>query len=239
MKVTKVTYINNVTPASNVQDVRDVNVSLPDITQNGSKESKNNFADKNNVDSSLYKKEMNGIEKGESESEEIGSNSAEQELSEEEKEKVDELKKIDAEVRAHEQAHVSAGGSLVKGGIKFSYQVGPDNRKYAVGGKVNIDIAPVKGDPEATIRKMQQVKRSALAPADPSPQDRQIATTAAQVESKARSQLRQEKSIENDTQYKYISKASKNRAMEEYQKQQNGEDYNMGVNSGAVLNQTA
>ncbi len=37
--------------------------------------------------------------------------------------------------------------------------------------------------------KMQQVERAALAPADPSPQDRRVAAQAAAVEARARGEL--------------------------------------------------
>jgi hypothetical protein len=57
---------------------------------------------------------------------------------------------------------------------------------YAVGGEVSIDTSPVKGDPQATIAKMEAIKRAALAPADPSGQDRSVASEASQEESKAR-----------------------------------------------------
>lgn len=121
-----------------------------------------------------------------------------QELTEDEEKEVKELKKIDAEVRRHEQAHLSAGGSLVRGGATFQYQRGPDGQQYAVGGEVNIDTSPEKGDPEATIQKMQQVKRAALAPAEPSAQDRSVASRASATESQARSEMLSEKSKSND-----------------------------------------
>jgi len=43
-----------------------------------------------------------------------------------------------------------------------------------------------ENDPEATIRKMQPVKRSVLAPADPSSTDRAVAGRAGQIEVRAR-----------------------------------------------------
>ncbi len=94
-----------------------------------------------------------------------------------EQREIAELKKRDAEVKAHEQAHASVGGQLA-GSPSYSYQTGPDGQKYAVGGEVNIDLAEVPGDPQATIIKMQQVKAAALAPADPSGADQQIAAEA-------------------------------------------------------------
>ncbi len=101
------------------------------------------------------------------------------ELTEEERQQVEELKKRDAEVRRHEQAHKAAAGGHAKGGPTYSYESGPDGRRYAVGGEVQIDTSDVKGDPDATIRKMRQIQRAANAPAEPSSQDRQVASQAA------------------------------------------------------------
>jgi len=88
-----------------------------------------------------------------------------------------ELRKVDQSVRAHEMAHVAAAGGLVKGGATFSYQRGPDGQSYAVGGEVQIDTGK-ESTPQATIQKMQIVRQAALAPADPSPQDQQVAAHA-------------------------------------------------------------
>lgn len=115
------------------------------------------------------------------------------ELSDEEKREVEELKRTDREVRAHEQAHLAAGGHYVRGGANFEYETGPDGRRYAVGGEVSIDTTPVRGDPEATIRKMQVVRKAALAPAQPSPQDRSVAAKASTVETQARQELAQQR----------------------------------------------
>lgn len=109
----------------------------------------------------------------------------EQDLNSEEKQQVNELKKRDAEVKAHEQAHMAAGGGIVQGGASYQYEHGPDGKMYAVGGEVKIDVSAER-TPEATIRKMQQVQRAALAPAQPSGTDRAVAAQAAQVEAQAR-----------------------------------------------------
>ncbi len=100
------------------------------------------------------------------------------ELTEEEQRQVAKLKLRDAEVRAHEQAHLAAAGSLAKGGARYEYQRGPDGRQYAVGGSVQIDTSPVPNDPEATIAKAARIKRAALAPKEPSGADRQAASKA-------------------------------------------------------------
>lgn len=112
-------------------------------------------------------------------------------LTEPEKREVQRLKQRDAEVKNHERAHIASGGPYVRGGANFQYQRGPDGRNYAVGGEVTIDASSVPNNPDATIRKMQVVRRAALAPADPSPQDRSVATRATQLESQARTEKRQ------------------------------------------------
>ncbi len=117
-------------------------------------------------------------------------------LSDEEKKMVQELKNRDREVRSHEAAHMAAGGQYINGGAKYSYQKGPDGQRYAVGGEVSIDTSAVKNDPQATIMKMQVVKRAASAPASPSGQDRAVAAAAAATEMNARKELRENKNSE-------------------------------------------
>ncbi len=99
------------------------------------------------------------------------------------------LKARDQNVRTHEAAHLAAAGGLAKGGPSFSYQRGPDGNLYAVGGSVNIDVSPVAGNPQATIAKAAVVRAAALAPADPSSQDRSVAAAASQMAVKAQSEL--------------------------------------------------
>lgn len=99
-----------------------------------------------------------------------------------------ELRIRDRQVRAHEQAHTSVGGRYA-GTASFTFQRGPDGRQYAIGGEVPIDTAPVPGDPAATLAKSLQVERAALAPADPSNADRQIAARARALAGEARREL--------------------------------------------------
>lgn len=94
-----------------------------------------------------------------------------QSLSDEELQQLSELKVRDREVRAHEAAHQAVGGQYA-GAMSFTYQRGPDGAQYAVGGEVSIDVSPVEGDPQATIEKMRVVRAAAMAPAEPSGQDR-------------------------------------------------------------------
>ncbi|WP_207479802.1 putative metalloprotease CJM1_0395 family protein [Arenibaculum pallidiluteum] len=115
------------------------------------------------------------------------------ELSEDEQKAVRELKARDQEVRAHEQAHASVGGQHA-GSPSYSYQAGPDGRRYAVGGEVQIDTSP-EADPEATIRKMEVVKRAALAPAEPSSADVKVAASADRIRQDAERELNRQKAV--------------------------------------------
>ncbi len=117
----------------------------------------------------------------------MGPESTPSKLTDEEQREVEELSRRDREVRAHEAAHKAAAGNLAKGGASFDYETGPDGRRYAVGGEVSIDTSPVEGDAAATARKMERVQAAALAPADPSAQDRQAAAQAAGEARQARS----------------------------------------------------
>jgi len=118
--------------------------------------------------------------------------SGQNDLTSQELKEVKYLKSRDQQVHDHERAHMMAGGDLVRKGATYQYQTGPDGKRYAVGGEVSIDTSPVQDDPEATITKMQQVRRAALAPADPSAQDRAVATSASETEAQARQEISQQ-----------------------------------------------
>lgn len=105
---------------------------------------------------------------------------------------ISELSARDAEVRTHEQQHQAVGGQHA-GAATFSYTTGPDGVQYAVSGEVGIDVAPVANDPQATIDKMRTVRAAALAPSEPSPQDRAVAAEATRIMLQAQAELAQEK----------------------------------------------
>lgn len=110
------------------------------------------------------------------------------ELSAADQRRVAELARIDAEVRAHEQAHISAGRGVVTSGPTYTYTYGPDGKQYAVGGEVGIDTSPEQ-KPEANIDKGQRIQDAALAPTQPSPQDYQVAAVGSQLEAQGRQDL--------------------------------------------------
>ncbi|HID71049.1 MAG TPA: hypothetical protein EYP35_11520 [Desulfobacterales bacterium] len=114
-----------------------------------------------------------------------------QSLNAEEQKMLHELKARDIEVRSHEQAHLSAAGQYAAGGASFSYQTGPDGKRYASSGEVPIDMTKEK-TPETTIQKMRTVRRAALAPASPSAADRNIAAQASTKEAQAMKEMQEQ-----------------------------------------------
>ena len=111
---------------------------------------------------------------------------------------VQDLKKRDAEVRTHEQAHKSAGGQYA-GSPAYEMTRGPDGKSYATGGHVNIDVSPIPDDPQATLTKMAQIKKAALAPTEPSSQDLKVAARADMVSAAARSELQKQSAAKPDS----------------------------------------
>ncbi|MCW8906438.1 MAG: putative metalloprotease CJM1_0395 family protein [Sedimenticola sp.] len=109
------------------------------------------------------------------------------------------LQSLDRAVRAHEQAHLAVAGHYATSGANLQYRKGPDGRQYAVAGEVSIDTSPVSGDPEATIRKAEVIRRAALAPSNPSGQDRRVAAEAVRMALEARLEQQREKSDTSET----------------------------------------
>jgi hypothetical protein len=119
------------------------------------------------------------------------------ELTEAEEQMVKELKGRDAEVHRHEEAHARAGGAY-SGTPSYQFQRGPDGGQYAIGGTTPIDVSPLNGDPEGTIRKMAIIKRAASAPSHPSGADRSVMAQAdAQIQA-ARAELARERQAEQE-----------------------------------------
>lgn len=115
------------------------------------------------------------------------------ELSQEAQARVARLQATDRAVKAHEAAHLAAAAGLAEGGANFAYTQGPDGKRYATSGEVGIDTS-VPDDPKAALSKARQIRAAALAPADPSAQDRQVAAQAMRMESEASARLAEERS---------------------------------------------
>jgi hypothetical protein len=139
----------------------------------------------------ISRPEVMGSQPAEKDSSDNKNSSTQKELTPDDQRKVEELKKIDQEVRTHEQAHLSAAGGYARGGAHYDYAAGPDGNRYAVAGHVNLDTGR-EASPEATIQKAQIVRKAALAPANPSSSDRQIAASMTQMATEARQEMLQE-----------------------------------------------
>jgi hypothetical protein len=168
--------------------------------------------------------------------------SSDNELTEAEEKEVQELKKIDAEVKAHEQAHATIGGPYA-GSPQYQYTKGPDGNRYAVSGEVPIDASAVPNNPDATIRKMDIVIRAALAPAEPSAQDKQVAQQAqstrlqAQIEKR---EIEQQQTAKENGESQTVTSSNPLEALInaalEFSKQE-GEQTNAKPPSSSLLNQ--
>jgi hypothetical protein len=130
-------------------------------------------------------------------------------LSDDEQKELEQLQHRDVEVRLHEQAHKAAAGRYARGGASFEFEVGPDGARYAVGGEVQIDSGQ-ESSPEATVQKARAVRQAALAPSNPSAQDRRVAANASSMEQSARKEIAEEKTEdqENETETADIEAAS-------------------------------
>lgn len=120
--------------------------------------------------------------------------SAEKQKQQQNQEVIRELAARDREVRAHEQAHAAVGG-IYAGSPSYTFQRGPDGVNYAIGGEVPISL-PQGGDPQQRIVAAEQVRRAALAPAEPSGADRQIAAAATRIALDARAEIAQQRNEE-------------------------------------------
>lgn len=147
------------------------------------------------------------------------------EFSEDEYRTIQELQNRDREVRAHEQAHLAAAGQYATGGPSFSFQQGPDGKRYAVGGEVGIDTSPIPDDPQATLQKARQIRAAAMAPAEPSGQDRAVAAQAAQMAADAQQQIAEQRKAETQGEEPVQAAADKETAQKPVEKNPGASEY--------------
>ncbi len=151
-----------------------------------------------------------GVEKNDSSSKSENNQNQEKQdntqLTQDDRVELSKLKAVDTKVRAHEAAHQS--GPAASGGASFTYEKGPDGVMYAVAGEVPVRIE-TGSTPQESISNLQGVIATALAPADPSPQDLSIASKARVMMMKAQQEFAKEiqDKISNSDEY---SKNAKN-----------------------------
>ena len=112
-------------------------------------------------------------------------------MTQEEMAMVKELQARDQEVRNHELAHQATGAGLTSG-ASFVYQMGPDGKRYAVGGEVSIQVGG-GNSPEDSIQRSKRILAAATAPTNPSPADIQVAMRATQILAQAQMEVAQER----------------------------------------------
>ncbi|WP_096014832.1 putative metalloprotease CJM1_0395 family protein [Campylobacter lanienae] len=172
---------------------------------------------------------VNVTQSSESNAQEKSSNN-QYELTQDQKMQVIELQRRDLEVRTHEAAHMSAGAGLTTG-ASYSYQRGPDDKMYAIGGEVGIDTSPGK-TPEETLKKAAQIKRAALAPAQPSSADLQVAATATNMEIDAKMEIQKNQNQETKDKTEQNSQNSQSsQDISNYLNEQRKNPYNSALNS--------
>lgn len=88
---------------------------------------------------------------------------------------LEKFKSMDSNIRAHEQLHSSLAST--KGGITYSYQMGPDGKMYVNGGHVRLETS-IPNDQKAASFKLDKIKSAALAPNGLSAADTSIARDA-------------------------------------------------------------
>ena len=95
----------------------------------------------------------------------------------------------DQVVRGHEKLHLSALGPYAASAIQYQTRPGADGQSIAVGGRIAVDVSPVPGDPEATLRKARTILGAATAPGDPSSADQRVAAQAYRLMQQAQKEM--------------------------------------------------
>jgi hypothetical protein len=124
----------------------------------------------------------------------VGAVNGGRQLTAEELAEVNRLAARDREVRLHEAQHAAAAGGMASG-VQYDYEMGPDGRMYAVGGRVRIFFPPGQ-TPEEALANARQLRAAAGAPGDPSSQDLAVAARASQMEAEALRRIAQEASAQ-------------------------------------------
>jgi len=101
----------------------------------------------------------------------------------------DEARLLDTSVRGHERTHQLALGPYAASGVELTTRRGADGEAIAVGGRIKADLSTVPGDPRATLRKANAVRRAALAVGSPSSADMRVAAEAYRLAQRASEEI--------------------------------------------------
>ncbi|MEX2442092.1 MAG: putative metalloprotease CJM1_0395 family protein, partial [Alkalispirochaeta sp.] len=97
------------------------------------------------------------------------------------------------EVRHHERSHARTLGPYATTPIMYDTARGPDGEVVATGGRIGVDLNPVPGDPEATLKKARVVLNAAHAPGSPSAADMRVAADAYRLAQQAQNDISTER----------------------------------------------
>src|SRR5574344_3094 len=177
---------SDISTKDEIQDTATVSSQAIDLYN--SEQSKQN---NNSKEDSSTKQSSQNTSEGKS-TEQSKQNKSTDELTDSEKQQSTQLKITDAKVKAHENAHKAAAAGLSTDGPNYEYETGTKEKKYAVGGDVNVSYQH-SSDPQQNLQNAQTLKAAALAPADPSSQDKRVASNADREIAKARQEILEKK----------------------------------------------
>jgi hypothetical protein len=117
--------------------------------------------------------------------------SGEVSLSEEEKERLEELRRRQNRIKRRHRTQAQVASKYTEGGPQYIYKRGPDGEMYAVKGEVEYDTTR-EDSPEQTIEKMKAIKKAVRATPEPTLEDKRVANEASQKLEEAKRKLRQQ-----------------------------------------------
>lgn len=191
--------INQIYPVYGSQKVGDIKQDTSDIQglpQDSDKDDIKDEAIISDKAKALFEKDKTNSSQEPSDSKDTTTKTQDN-LTPEQQQEIAKLKDRDEEVKAHEQAHLSAASGINASAPTYTYETGPDGEKYAIGGEVSINVTQT-GDPEKDMQSAQTMKAAALAPSQPSSQDLAVAREADKMIEEDKKQIEEEKSQESE-----------------------------------------
>jgi hypothetical protein len=112
-------------------------------------------------------------------------------LTPEQQKLIEKYKSANLEVRTEEQTHLAAADNWAVRGANIESVKGLDGARYAIVGEVQIEPLAVPNDPQAAWQITQDIRQTALAPAQPSLQDHRVSAQAEAMAARASTELLQ------------------------------------------------
>lgn len=194
-------YIDQMSPVYGSQKVGGLKQANSDVQNLPPHHPDNDINDEATISDeakALFEKDKTNSVQGQPSSDEAQENKntttqSKNDLTPEQEQEVAKLKARDAEVKTHEQAHLSAASGISASAPTYTYETGPDGEKYAIGGEVSITVVQT-GNPQKDLQSAQTMRAAALAPSQPSSQDLSVARNADKMIEDDKKQIEEEKS---------------------------------------------